>query len=202
MKGCWFDGTMTQTYVGKDTAQFGGLIGTGADKDNDGATIATCLFTGKMTLNFKCTNATQGTWGGRIGGFAGWDGTKSMTIKNSISAGEIKVNWLNNGSTKPNSVIRTNPTIGWIQNASTTTNGNVYYVPNSVSIYIEHKDTTTVSTEVYKTDKTITFNTVSIAKDALLGADGGTLTKLTFGENGWTKRDGKVPVPTALKDVK
>ena len=46
------------------------------------------------------------------------------------------------------------------------------------------------------------LNAETIAKDALLGADGSTLTKLTFGENGWTKRDGKVPVPTALKDVK
>lgn len=196
---CWYDGTIHENYKGSDNSTTGGIVGGLADAGT--TKIEKCLFSGKIMIDFISTNKDQGTWGASIGGILGKDNKLAATINNTISAGEIELTWHHNdetGSTTPSGVVRVNSCVGYNETGNVTTDGSTYSA-TSVKIYIEDADKTLTPTAA-ATGKT--FAATTIAKNTLLGADGSTLTKLTFSETGWMKREGKLPIPAVLEDMK
>jgi len=196
---CWYDGTIYENYKGSDNSTTGGIVGGLADAGT--TKIENCLFSGKIKIDFISTNKDQGTWGASIGGILGKDNKLAATINNTISAGEIELTWHHNdetGSTTPSGVVRVNSCVGYNETGNVTTDGSTYSA-TSVKIYIEDADKTLTPTAA-ATGKE--FAATTIAKNTLLGADGSTLTKLTFSETGWMKREGKLPIPAVLEDMK
>lgn len=86
LTSCWFDGSITALYSGKDSLGVGGLIGRAVKGT---VAVDTCLYTGSISVNTQGASKENPILG--IGGICGYDNgsNASVQIKNSLSDGNI-----------------------------------------------------------------------------------------------------------------
>jgi len=181
---CWYDGEATLAYsTGTSSVKFGGIVGTGSKNAN---VIDNCLFTGSMDYDYYGTNPAQSTSSPWIGGIAGGDGSVAMTIKNTISAGEVSMVWQKKaaGNTaKSNKFINVDDVLGYKVNENTTTSNLVY----------------SATVADWRIEDTGSANDVSgsMSADDLSGVKAFYITLLDY-ENDWAIRKDAVVAPKSL----
>ena len=147
LTNCHFDGVADLDYTGTKQLYSGGLVGYVVH----GSTIIdTCLYTGKITLDYNCNTTNKTSWDAYVGALCGGDqGTDNgyVQVKNCISAGSVEATVLSE-SKSPNVVVaKMNQTVGYTRHANSWAK-NTYVISNNTRTN-ESTDVTTQSNELY-----------------------------------------------------
>ncbi len=181
LKSCHFDGVVDLDYTGTKQLYSGGFVGYAV---HGSTLIDTCLYTGRISLDYKC-NASATEWKAYVGAFCGADnGTSTgyVQVKNCISAGSVNAKVLSSSTSPEVAVVYMNETIGYARHANSWAKNT--YVINNNTRTIESTGVTTKSDEIFaRGNNSLAANfdvNSSLEKETLYGYGAQMWTNLAF----------------------